>query len=113
MKTLTYRGWSPRSHTLPDYVANNHYDRAAIAMWKMINKYVKDFAESNKIQFQTLGDSTGELTDGAVIRLKSTESLPNQQNVLGSWVDSHDCYYWVDNFNTKSRAGKSRSAIAV
>lgn len=64
----------------------------------------KKLAESNKIQFQILGDSTGELTDGAVIRLKSTESLPNQQNVLGSWVDSHDCYYWVDKFNTKKQS---------
>ncbi|MEH2192193.1 MAG: lipoxygenase family protein [Nostoc sp.] len=52
LKTLTYRNWSPRSHTLPDYVANNHYDRAAIAFWQIINKYVKDFFDQNQAGIQ-------------------------------------------------------------
>ena len=52
LKTLTYRNWSPRKSTLPDYVANNHYDRAAIAMWKIINKYVKDFFDQNQAGIQ-------------------------------------------------------------
>ncbi|MCC5630073.1 hypothetical protein LC613_19355 [Nostoc sphaeroides CHAB 2801] len=52
LQTLTYRNWSPRSHTLPDYVANNHYDRAAIAFWQIINKYVKDFFDQNQAGIQ-------------------------------------------------------------
>ncbi len=40
---LTYRNWSPRQQTLPNYVVNNHFDRAAIAIWGIINEYVSRF----------------------------------------------------------------------
>jgi hypothetical protein len=49
---LTYRNWSPRQQTLPDYVANNHFDRAAIAMWGIITEYVKRFFDRNQAGIQ-------------------------------------------------------------
>ncbi len=49
---LTYRNWSPRQQTLPDYVANNHFDRAAIAMWGIIIEYVKRFFDRNQAGIQ-------------------------------------------------------------
>ena len=49
---LTYRNWSPRQQTLPDYVANNHFDRAAIAMWGILTDYVKRFFDRNQAGIQ-------------------------------------------------------------
>ncbi len=43
VSNLTYRNWSPREYTIPNYVVNNHFDRAAIAMWNIINEYVGRF----------------------------------------------------------------------
>lgn len=96
-------------HMNGDYVTQFSKGRTSRYHWPKLgkNKKVgknKKLGESKNIKLQILGDSTGELTDGAVIRLKSTESLPNQHNVLGSWVDSHDCYYWSDNFHTKKQS---------
>jgi linolenate 9R-lipoxygenase len=39
---LSYR-WHPRSQVLPDPVLNNHFDRAAIAMWTLLEQYVAGF----------------------------------------------------------------------
>ncbi len=52
ISTLTYRNWSPREYTLPDYVANNHFDSAAIAMWNIINEYVGRFFADNQAGIQ-------------------------------------------------------------
>lgn len=48
LKSLTYRNWSPRSQTMPDYITNNHFDQAAIAMWKILTDYVKNFFERHE-----------------------------------------------------------------
>lgn len=49
---LTYRNWSPREYTIPDYVENNYFDRAAIAMWNILTDYVKNFFEEHQQQIQ-------------------------------------------------------------
>ena len=43
LSNLTYRNWSPRQQTLPNYVVNNHFDPAANAIWGIINEYVSRF----------------------------------------------------------------------
>ena len=48
----TYRNWSVRQQTLPDYVTNNHFDRAAIAMWGILTEYVKRFFAQNHVGIQ-------------------------------------------------------------
>lgn len=49
---LTYRNWSPREDTIPDYVENNYFDRAAITMWNILNEYVADFFAENQAAIQ-------------------------------------------------------------
>ncbi|MBE9061181.1 LamG-like jellyroll fold domain-containing protein [cf. Phormidesmis sp. LEGE 11477] len=45
---LTYRDWTPEQDCMPDTVENNHFDPAAIAMWKVIQDYVDSFFTKNK-----------------------------------------------------------------
>lgn len=40
---LTYHKWNPRRQALPDNILNNHFDRAALAVWDVLKKYVKQF----------------------------------------------------------------------
>lgn len=47
---------------------------------------------TDKVKFEILG-STGELTDGGIIRLKSLASGLGDRNVLGAWPDSQNCYW--------------------
>ena len=49
---LTYRNWSPREYTIPDYVENNYFDQAAITMWNIINDYVAGFFADNQAAIQ-------------------------------------------------------------
>jgi triacylglycerol lipase len=96
-------------HMNGDYVTQFSKGKTDRYHWPKLGKNKKldknkKLRESNNVKLQILGDSSGELTDGAVIRLKSTELLPKQHNVLGSWSDSHDCYYWSDNFHPKKQS---------
>lgn len=52
LQTQTYRNWSPRRQTMPDYVENNHFDPAAIAMWTLLTNYVKDFFDEHEAGIQ-------------------------------------------------------------
>lgn len=45
---LNYHNWHPSTQALKDYVNNNLFDRAAIAAWEIIEKYVENFLENNK-----------------------------------------------------------------
>ena len=49
---LTYRNWSPREYTIPDYVENNYFDQAAITMWNILTDYVKNFFEEHQQEIQ-------------------------------------------------------------
>lgn len=52
LKYLTYRNWSPRQQTLPDYVENNYFDTAAITMWNILTEYVKNFCDEHQQEIQ-------------------------------------------------------------
>jgi linolenate 9R-lipoxygenase len=52
LKYLTYRNWSPRKQTLPDYVENNYFDTAAITMWNILTEYVKNFCDEHQQEIQ-------------------------------------------------------------
>jgi len=43
IRRLNYRTWQPHSQMLKDKIANNHFDRAATAMWEISKDYVEDF----------------------------------------------------------------------
>ena len=44
---LSYH-WSPAKQILPDPIDNNYFDRAALAMWELLEKYVSEFFANNQ-----------------------------------------------------------------
>ena len=44
---LNYHTWHPRHHILKNFVINNHYDRAALAFWDILEHYVSAFFKEN------------------------------------------------------------------
>jgi linolenate 9R-lipoxygenase len=53
LSNMTYRNGNPRSQFLPDYITNNHFDRSAATMWRIITDYVSRFFANNRAGIQT------------------------------------------------------------
>ena len=49
VRNLNYHKWSPRVQALPDHIVNNHFDRAALAMWKVLQRYVGKFIKEHEV----------------------------------------------------------------
>lgn len=62
--------------------------------------------EAVKLQILPGNDEEKELIDGAIVKLKSSEPELGDRDVLGAFADSHDCYYWRDNYNPKKQGWK-------
>lgn len=86
--TIYLEHMSGRYITASDPGTNNRYD------WPRLGG-------GDKVKFEIVGNSEGELTDGSIIKLKSTELKLGDRNLLGAFADSHDCYYWSDCKQTK------------
>jgi linolenate 9R-lipoxygenase len=43
---LNYHTWHPRIQALQDFVGNNYYDSAAIAVWEIVEQYVGNFFQN-------------------------------------------------------------------
>lgn len=59
--------------------------------------------KTEAVKLEIVGEGEGELTDGAIIQLKSTEENLGEHNVLGAFADRHDCYYWKEGYNQKKQ----------
>lgn len=86
--TVYLEHMSGRYITASDRGTTRHYD------WPRIDG-------TDKVKFEIVGSLESELTDGSIIKLKSTESKLGDRNLLGAFQDSHDCYYWSDCKQTK------------
>ena len=53
LSNMTYRNGNPRSQFLPDYITNNHFDRSAGTMWRIVTDYVSRFFANNRAGIQT------------------------------------------------------------
>jgi linolenate 9R-lipoxygenase len=51
---LSYKSWTPKLQALPvGEITNNYYDRAAIAVWEIVQKYVGNFFAEHKTGMET------------------------------------------------------------
>ena len=55
------------------------------------------------VQFKILGKDEGELSDGDIVSLQSTEENLGDRNTLGAFANRHDCYYWEKDYNAKKQ----------
>jgi choline-sulfatase len=55
-------------------------------------------SNSGKVELQLVGGQ-GEVTSTSYIKIKTTEEVTGQNNILGAFGDSQDCYYWQDGYD--------------
>ncbi|MDY6784545.1 MAG: lipase family protein [Cyanobacteriota bacterium] len=61
-------------------------------------------SEAVKLQILPGNDEEKDLVDGAVVKLKSSEPEVGDRDILGNFGDSHDCYYWLDNYSVNKQS---------
>jgi linolenate 9R-lipoxygenase len=66
VKKLNYHGWSPKIQALPDAIANNHFDRAALAMWDVLQQYVGQFFQKHEAGIKAYWSEIEEMSDELV-----------------------------------------------
>ena len=80
-------------HMTGKYLTTAHEGRYK---WPTLHK-------TGQVKLEIQSNIQGELKDGSVVQLKSTESKLDNHNILGAFMDSHDCYYWKDGYSAKKQ----------
>ena len=102
--SLTYR-WSPEEQKLRDTIDNNHFDRAALAMWELLEKYVAEFFTNNQQKIQTywseIEGMSEDLVTHSIFKGKETLAIKDQKDLqqLCVYVIYHCTFFhsWVNN----------------
>ena len=105
IEILSYH-WSPAKQALPDPIDNNYFDRAALAMWEILEKYVGDFFTNNQEEIQTywseIEGMSADLVKHSILKseygtleIKSVEDLKQ----LCVYIIYHCTFFhsWVNN----------------
>ena len=105
IELLSYH-WSPAKQVLPDPIDNNYFDRAALAMWEILEKYVGDFFTNNQEEIQTywseIEGMSADLVKHSILKseygtleIKSVEDLKQ----LCVYIIYHCTFFhsWVNN----------------
>jgi alkaline phosphatase D len=53
---------------------------------------------TGKVELQLIGGA-GEVTSTSYIKIRTTEQVAANNDVLGAFADSHDCYYWKEGYD--------------
>lgn len=80
-------------HMTGKYLTTAHQGRYK---WPTLHK-------TGQVKLEIQSNIEGELKNGSVVQLKSTESKLDEKNILGAFMDSHDCYYWKDGYSAKKQ----------
>lgn len=74
VKNLNYHNWSPKVQSLPDRIVNNHFDRAALAMWNVLKQYVGQFFKQHQVGIQAywseIEQMSADLTAHSILKPK-------------------------------------------
>ncbi|MDJ0732293.1 MAG: hypothetical protein QNJ33_20140 [Crocosphaera sp.] len=102
---LSYH-WSPAQQTLQDPIDNNYFDRAALAMWELLEKYVAEFFANNQAEIQTYWSEIEGMSEDLVTHsiLKSelgTLAIKDEKDLqeLCVYIIYHCTFFhsWVNN----------------
>lgn len=102
---LSYH-WKPSIQALPDRIDNNHFDKAALAMWNLLEEYVRNFFQKNKAAIQAnwseIEGMSKDLIDHSILKpelgtlaIKSIDDLKQ----LCVYIIYHCTFFhsWVNN----------------
>ncbi|MBN4002019.1 hypothetical protein [Nostoc sp. LPT] len=64
---------------------------------------------TGKVGLQLVGGQ-GEVTSTNYIKIRTTEEVTGNNNILGAFADSHDCYYWQDGYDDGKQSWKITKA---
>ncbi|MEH2425091.1 MAG: LamG-like jellyroll fold domain-containing protein [Nostoc sp.] len=60
---------------------------------------------TGKVALQLIGGREGEVVNSpSRIKIKTTESVTANNNILGAFANSHDCYYWSDGYDEEKQS---------
>jgi linolenate 9R-lipoxygenase len=122
IKQLSYHNWSPARQALPDPVANNYFDRAAIAMWKILETYVDNFFASNQTGIQTYWPEIQAMSDDLVMHSILKPELgtlaietPDDLRQLCVYIIYFSSFFhsWVNNKQYEDGGDVSYAAIGI
>ncbi|MGK7924489.1 MAG: lipoxygenase family protein [Spirulina sp.] len=102
--SLSYR-WSPAKQALPDAIDNNYFDRAALAMWELLEKYVAEFFANNpneiKMYWSEIEGMSQDLVTHAIFQPKEELAINSQEDLqqLCVYILYHCTFFhsWVNN----------------
>ncbi len=66
-------------------------------------------SSTGKVKLQLVGGN-GEVTSGSPIKIRTTEEVTGEHNILGAFADSHDCYYWQDGYDNDKQSWRITKA---
>ncbi len=97
--------WSPKIQVLPDPIDNNYFDRAALAMWELLEKYVSEFFVNNQQEIQTywheIEDMSKDLVTHSIFDPKEKLAINDQKDLqqLCVYILYHCTFFhsWVNN----------------
>lgn len=58
---------------------------------------------TGKVKLELVGGKGDEVQSNSRIKIRTTESVTAQNDILGAFADSHDCYYWQNSDEHKDK----------
>jgi len=98
--------WEPSIQALPDQIHNNYFDQAALAMWNLLEEYVKNFFQKHKLAIkgnwsEIAGMSEDLITHSILKPELGTLAIDNIDNLkqLCVYIIYHCTFFhsWVNN----------------
>ncbi|WP_375471021.1 LamG-like jellyroll fold domain-containing protein [uncultured Nostoc sp.] len=59
---------------------------------------------TGKVTLQLVGNEGEVVTARSRIKIKTTESTTGNNDILGAFTNSHDCYYWQDGYDEEKQS---------
>lgn len=56
-------------------------------------------SNTGRVTLQIVGGEGAVIANNSFIKIKTTEDETFNNDILGAFADSHDCYYWKDNYD--------------
>ena len=118
---LSYH-WTPKQQSLPDVIHNNYFDRAALGMWELLEKYVDKYFGDNQADIKRywpeIEGMSEDLVQHSVLKPEyGTLAIQSEDDLkkLCVYVIYHCTFFhsWVNNKQYEDGGNPSYAAIGL
>src|SRR5919199_561394 len=67
-------------------------------------------SQEQRVKLQLVGSQGEEVISDSYIKIRTTEQAALNNNILGAFGDSHDCYYWQDGYDDSKQGWRISKA---